>query len=170
MSEDRPTLPEPLFERSELMKGGQNLTQGLFYEFRHQSPNSTPKYNYTREYELGGTIPMYKVYMQCASEYEAAVKLLGSWKHWLKLCECTWFEEELDKWREERLIQEKAIGKATLIKQAKDGNVNAAKTLEAQSFHKVGRPNKTEKQKAVENHQKVNDKVTSLLNRYNANH
>lgn len=163
---DKLTLPSPLFPKDRLRNAsGTPLTQALFYEYRHQCPDYTPIYNLKWEEDCKGTISMYRVYMESASEYEAAVRLLGSWKHWLKLCDCTWFNEYLEEWREEKAIQEKAIGKATLIAQAKAGNVNAARILDSQKISSTKKKGKEDTKKLQS--ARVNDKVTNLLERMN---
>lgn len=90
---------------------------------------------------------MYKEYMKCDSEYEAAIHLLGSWPHWQRLCETNWFKPYRDTWEKEREIREIAIGKKVLIEEAENGNVTAARTLYGQKAPKKGRPSKHEKEK-----------------------
>lgn len=93
---------------------------------------------------------MYKIYMDCETEYEAAQKLLGSWSHWEKLCDATWFKPFVEQWRKEARIREKAIAKSILLEQACEGNVTAAKAI-IEEDKKRGRPSKQEiKQNARE--------------------
>lgn len=153
---------DPLKFRGE---NAQYLTQGLFWEYRHQSSSDTYHYN-LGEFDLKDSKSMYKIYMACDSEYEAAMVLLGSWKHWERLSECQWFKEHLTKWREEREIREAALGKKVLVDQAEEGNVPAAKALlDLSGKRKAGRPSKIEVTEEREKQARLNSKVSSLVER-----
>ncbi len=154
-----------LFEREQLIaSNGFPLTMGLFYEFRHQG-EADPVYT-LKEYDWKGCLSMYKIYMNSGSEYEAAMKLLGSWPHWRKLCKCSWFKPYLEEWKEEVLIREAALGKSVLIEAAEDGNVTAAKELVNQLNKKApGRPSKKDNQEERRKLDAVDKKVISILER-----
>jgi hypothetical protein len=158
---------EPLFPRNKLMNS-QNIefTTGLFHEFNLQSAGAIPVYN-LKKYDWKDTLSMYQIYMACASEYEAAMKLLGDWKHWQKLCNTSWFHPHIDSWREEVLIREAALGKAVVIRAAEEGNVAAAKELMKQLDKRVGagRPSKAQKSKEAQRMSDVDKKVVNLLSR-----
>lgn len=146
-------------------ENGQYLTQGLFYEFRFQSSNETPMYN-LGEFDYKDCKSMYKIYIACDSEYEAAMKLLGSWKHWEKLADCGWFKEHIDKWREEREIREAALSKKVLIEQTEEGNITAAKALhDISGKRKAGRPSKIEVTEERKKQAKMHTKVSSIVER-----
>lgn len=115
------------------------MTQALFYEYRHQSTCKTPAVYTLKDKDWEGCKSMYLIYMQCDSEYEAAHALLGSWTHWTKLKGTSWFASHLEKWNEERTIREEALAHKTLLDQAKEGNVTAAKALMS-GTKKPGRP------------------------------
>jgi hypothetical protein len=159
-------MPREMIDYSKVIgDNGHYMTQALFYEFRFQTKNEKPIYN-LKERDYKGTLSMYQIYMDSDSEYEAALKILNSWKHWEILCDRNWFLPHIEKWREERDIREAALGKATLIDQARDGNVTAAKALYDQSGkRKAGRPSKDE----VEGHKKkqadIDSKVSNILDR-----
>jgi hypothetical protein len=141
---------------------GQYFTQGLFYEYRHQSTNKAP-YN-LKERDWKGTKSMYQIYMSCDSEYEAAMRLLGSWKHWQTLLNSPFFAKEVEKWREEREIKDAAMAKSVLVEQANEGNVAAAKTLlDMSTKRKAGRPTKAEVQAEKRKQAAISSKVTDLL-------
>ena len=150
-------------DRSQLMSSnGQYLTHGLFYEFRHHSKRTGPYC--LKENDWKGHLSMYQIYMSCSSEYEAAQKLLGSWKHWEILCNSPFFKKEVAKWREEHAIREAALGKATLIQQAQEGNVSAAKELINQANKRgAGRPSKAEVEAEKKRQAVVDSKVVDLL-------
>ena len=122
-------------------------TKALFYEWRFQTTVKA-KAPYTlrnHDYERDGHVylSMYQIYMTCDSEYEAAVKLLGSFPHWKKLKKCKWFQEYVEQWEAERNIRDEAIARSQLVKLAEMGNVTAARTLFTNSKTKskeLGRP------------------------------
>ena len=80
---------------------------------------------------------MKQLYIQCHSDYEAAQVILGSFKHWQKLVECTWFKPHLEKWKAEKLARDKALGRDIIIKKALEGNISAAKYLDQLQEDKV---------------------------------
>jgi hypothetical protein len=99
-------------------------TAALFWEKRHTSMTEerglTPLYNLgTRDHD--GTLSMYQIYMQCTTEYEAAVVLLGSLRHWSMLLECKWFKPHIEQWRKDMALRDEAIGRRALILAASDG-------------------------------------------------
>lgn len=145
--------------------GGHYLTQALFFEFRHQTGSEYIPFT-MKERDWKGHLSVYKIYMSCQSEYEAALKLLNSWKHWEVLCEAPWFAKELEKWREERSIREAALGKAVLIEQAESGNVTAAKILlDGATKKRAGRPTKESIQAERKKQAAIDNKVSSIIER-----
>lgn len=119
-------------------------TQALFYEYRHQTTSKvSPPYT-LKESDWEGCQSMYRLYMQYDTEYDAAIALLGSWTHWQKLCDRTWFKEYKNRWDAEKDVRKKALTEKTLIEQAKSGNVTAAKLLreglEPKTKKRPGRP------------------------------
>jgi hypothetical protein len=129
-------------------------TQALFFEFKHSTtvkdipaPYTLKPYDWTNNGCLHKS--MYLIYMECDSEYEAAMKLLGSWPHWNKLKKLEWFREELDKWNAEIELREQALARSKLIKLTEAGNVTAAKTLLAGTKAKAGRPEGKGKRKDI---------------------
>ena len=137
---------------------GRFRTQSLFWESRH--PDMAPVFTKKKQ-EHHGCISMYEKYMEIGdpTEYQAAIKLLGSWDHWQKLCQLPWFMEMLSEWREElkvRMASER-------YQEMKDVSLNHAGTpqgLQATKWlHEVygerppetkrGRPSKNEKAAAL---------------------
>lgn len=106
-------------------------TQALFYEFRHQSTSKTPPVYTLKNKDWEGCKSVYLIYMQYDSEYEAAIAILGSWPHWCKLKETSWFKPCLEEWDKERAIREDALAHKMLIQLTKEGNVTAAKALKS---------------------------------------
>lgn len=122
-------------------------TKALFYEYRYQT-TVTDKAPYTLKYQdyvdVTGHMykSMYQIYMNCDSEYEAAIRILGSFPHWVKLKRCSWFHDHIERWEDERNIRDEAIARSILVRLAETGNVTAARTLFANSkaTNKMGRP------------------------------
>lgn len=151
---DTKTLKEKLMPRERydmpIPERFLKTTKGLFYEHRHQTtvkdkaPYTLRNMDFT---DAAGHLyrSMYMVYMQCDSEYEAAIELLGSYPHWKKLKRCSWFGDFVSAWEEERNIRDEAIARSILIRLAECGNVTAARTVFANvkdAKGKIGRPPK----------------------------
>lgn len=148
---------------------GHYLTQGLFYEFRHQTKNFNAPYN-LKERDHKDSKSMYQIYMDCETEYEAAQVLLGSWKHWEILCKAPFFVPEIEKWREERAIREQALAKKVLLEQTRDGNVTAAKSVLDSHKRKAGRPSKQEVEGERRRQAGLESKVSSIVERMSKHH
>lgn len=107
-------------------------TAALFWEKRHTSATEargiTPIYNLSGR-DHNGTLSMYLLYMQCATEYEAALVLLGSLRHWALLLECKWFQPHIEQWRQDMAVRDEAIGRAAIIQSASGGNHSAGGLL-----------------------------------------
>ena len=91
-----------------------------------------------REYENEGLPSAYHVYMHSIDEADAALKLVGSYSHWRKLCSLQWFIngsvaygfEGLAQWRKDMSERDKTAAKTVLLEQMADGNITAAKALD----------------------------------------
>lgn len=147
-------------------------TEGLFWEKASKINNlpnrlpAVPVYS-LKYYDHKGLPSMYLIYISCATEYEAAMKILGSWRHWKKLCECTFFKEYLDEWREERTLREESLAKTAILESISGGNVSAAKTILDEGKRKgAGRPTNLEVtgelKKAVEDHVQLSSIVERM--------
>ncbi len=108
--------------------------------------------------------------MESDTEYEAAIKLLGSYKHWKKLCKATFFQEHIEEWREERKMMEESLAHTAVLRSTEEGNVSAARTiLTNKPIHAgAGRPsNETvqgELKKAVAHHIELDSIVKRMEN------
>ena len=132
-------------------KGGTFKTTALFWERRSLNPVfATPVYNLSKE-DHNETLSMYNIYMSYETEYDAAMFILGDWKHWEVLCGCTFFKKHITCWREERAVKEAAIAHRVLLEAARSGNVAAARTilLDARKVEKAGRPSNRSVEKAA---------------------
>lgn len=104
-------------------------------------------------YNLGDTerddLPSaYLIYMNSIDEYDAAIKIVGSLKHWRKLCKLKWFmegipgqHEGLESWREDMKLRDASIAKGVLLKAATSGkDSSAARKILDMSVDKPKRP------------------------------
>lgn len=83
-----------------------------------------------KDYPHNGYPSLYEIYMDSATEYEAAMRSLGSWRHWQKLCDSSFFQKYIERWREERKVSEEAFAREVLLLSiVEDGNISAAKTI-----------------------------------------
>ena len=141
-------------ESGGVLIGGRNvkLTQGLFVEF--QNSDDTAPYTF-KEFDVHKNERRYvsfsQVYLDSADEYEAAMRLVGSWKHWQKLLSLKWFLEGLPQYNWEGIeslratvqARDRSLARRKLLEAAADGNVTAAKSiLEGKEVKKAGRPAK----------------------------
>lgn len=152
------TEEEKTARLSRAYSGGLNIpksmnraTMALFWEHRYacrwKERGITPVYNlgYT---DHDGTLSMPQIYLQCVSEREAALVLLGSWAHWKRLMATDWFMKHLTKWREDKLEQDGELGIEVIREQASKGNVQAAKYLDQLRRNKKEPPQPQAKAKA----------------------
>lgn len=121
-------------------------TQALFWEFRNKvrwkERDIIPQYNLSFT-DHDDTLSMRQIYMQCTTEYEAAMVLLGRWDHWEKLCNTPWFPKHIEKWRAEKAARDGDLGRSKIVEAAQAGNLNAAKYLDQES--KVPQPKRKKK-------------------------
>ena len=135
---------------------GRFRTRSLFKELN--SAGKFPFFFTLKDFDEPDAISMKRRYLEIAdpTEYEVAEKLLGSWRHWLKLCEIDWFQAHLEEWRRELRIKLKSQAVAKLKKFAggNDGLSFSAnryfaeqdydKPTKGEAAAKRGRPSKHE--------------------------
>ena len=144
----KPLTKEDLLPKEEweltIPVGLRHSTQALFYEYRHKSSSKIQAPYTLKNYDvnIGGRHyrSMYMEYMACDSEYEAAIKLLGSYAHWLRLTKTNWFAPYIEEWEEERNIRDDALARSVIIRLTDAHNVTAAKSLQAVSQKSTGKP------------------------------
>lgn len=129
------------------LRFGNNVqgTQALFVEFNNEDAPYTLK---PHDVSKGDKtyISAYQVFMNSVDEGEAALKLVGSYGHWRKLCNLKWFKEGiteygfegLNQWRADMQTRDKTTAKRRLIQAAESGNVPAQRYL----YELGGKPTK----------------------------
>lgn len=146
-------------------------TEGLFLEaaskIEAMANRLPPEPVYTlKDYDHKGYPSMYLIYMDSATEYEAAMRLLGSWRHWNKLVKAPFFKPYIEEWREERKHREDAIARTALLESIVDGNVSAAKTILDEGKRKgAGRPTKAEVEGELKKAAGDEANIAHILNR-----
>jgi hypothetical protein len=146
---------------------GRMRSANLFLETHDGSKNYDPMYS-LRYHDGNGLPSAYLIYMTSVDEYDAATKLVGSMRHWRKLCDSIWFMdgrsekgfEGLTQWREDMIARDASAGKSALMKQVKKGDTSAARKIidmaKPAAAPKVGRPGtKADKEAKAEDKKKV---------------
>lgn len=135
---------------------GVQRTETLFHGINRLEHKYPSLYSLTEE-EKRGLPSAYYIYMNSVDETEAALKLVGTIKHWRKLCNLKWFMngemrfgfEGILKWREDMAMRDISLAKEVLMTNAKKGDTAAARKLldeyKSQTpINRVGRPRKGE--------------------------
>lgn len=131
----------------------------IFYEFNTSAHKEYSPLYTMREQEWHNLPSAYRIYMASHSEYEAAMRLVGSWNHWQRLLRIPVFMNGpndamnwsgLYQWREEKDIQDRARAYVQLKMSAEEGNVQAQKTVFDGFDKKRGRPSTAEVRKKAE--------------------
>ena len=126
------------------------LTRALFKETSDLMSRKKFSPEFTlKEHDIKGYKSMRALYLSYddPTEYTFAIEVLGSWDHWQKLSNCTWFKDDyLEPWRFELEIKLRAQGINVMKGLALDKNKDAAKWLAQGGWGatKRGRPSKEE--------------------------
>ena len=165
----------PNTDRSHMRDGQGRFRTNIFLEMNPKNPLYT-----MRELPFKGLPSAYLIYMLSDSEYEAAMKLVGSWNHWQRMCEIkpfmegpranknkgnTWAWAGLSEWRLEKEIRDKATAYNQLKINAEEGNVQAQKLIFEGGAGKRGRPSQVDIQKAAEKQAAYARSIKDDLNR-----
>lgn len=133
-------------------------TRSLFLE-TNLNPEETgyaPIYTLSEE-EKEGLPSAYQIFMDSVDEYDFAMRLVGSMRHFRKLLNSKWFMEGctghsgFESWREDKKQRERSKNKQRLEALAEQGNVQAIKELQRvwekeNGTRTVGRPKKEKEQ------------------------
>jgi hypothetical protein len=150
---------DPDRDRAVLKDSMSRQRTNIFCEFNTSRHEDYPPLYTMREQEWKGLPSAYRIYMASHTEYEAAMKLVGSWNHWQRLLKISKFVNGstdttnwsgLHQWREEKEIREKARAYVQLKMNAMEGNVQAQKILFDGLDKKRGRPSAAEVKKSAE--------------------
>ena len=129
------------------LRGSNNIqsTQALFMEFNPDGPYTLKNQDVSKNDKT--YVSAYKVFMSSIDESEAALKLVGSYQHWRKLCALKWFQEGVtefgfegvDQWRKDMEQRDRTEAKRQLLIAAQNGNVPAQRFI----YELSGKPKKT---------------------------
>lgn len=134
------------------------MTKGLFFEPAGTYPLDLRTYEHGKEpfslnVERPGIVCVRKTFVDLGDPtgYRWAMKYLGDWDHWLKLCESPWFSEALNGWIKELEIKIRSEAIVRLVEISGSGTpqaISAAKFLATLEYKKQpngrGRPSKSE--------------------------
>ena len=107
-----------------------------------------------KDFDHNGYPSLYRLYMEIEdpTEFLFARKYLRGWEHWQMLCECTWFQPIVTRWRLELELSIKAKALSRLKQmadeegkerlQANKALLDYEKYLEKKLSRRVGRPKK----------------------------
>lgn len=132
---------------------GQRLLRGLFFE-ETTSLECPPVYT-LKDYDEHNLPSLYKLYMELEdeTEYVFATTYLDGYEHWEILCNCTWFQPYIQRWRKELTLKLTAKRLKILINDSMDetskSKTSSTKYLIEQGWLakgdlKRGRPSKDE--------------------------
>lgn len=152
---------------------GAHKTESLFIETI--SPASAESYTAIfslRDYDNKGYPSAYNIYMECADEREAALRLVGSMIHWRKLCQLNWFMngrdmtgfEGLHQWREDMSARDVSIAKVALLERCEDGEVSAARALYDMTVKEENKKTKAMKKESKGKGKSVDIGLDSIIN------
>lgn len=143
-------------------------TDSLFFEFKHDDlPYHWTIHDRDRE-EDGIVYPSMKlIYMSYDHiphhEYQFAMNVLGSWDHWLRMCQSSRVGQHIAIWREELDVKIKAMAVKEIMSLAKGEGAaaaNAAKWLAEKGYSpKRGRPSKEERDGYLKQEERVHNAV-----------
>lgn len=148
-------------DRAHLKDVGGRYRTNLFCDFNTTRHEKYPPLYTMREAPHKGLPSAYQIYMYSDSEYDAAMKLVGSWAHWQRLLACPAFMKGpedafswtgLEDWRTEKELRDQANAYMQLKEAAESGNVQAQRLIyEGKgTASKRGRPSKAEIKAAAE--------------------
>lgn len=119
------------------LRVGNNVqaTQALFVEFNPDAKYTLKNHDVIKDNKV--YVSAYQIFMHSVDEGDAAIKLVGSYQHWRKLCSLKWFREGIreftfdgvEQWREDMDTRDRTIAKRKLMEAAENGNVQAQKFL-----------------------------------------
>lgn len=181
MSDEIPEEPKKLLTKEDLLPkeeyelpihvGLRHATQSLFYEYRHKTTSKIQAPYTLKNYDvnIGGRHyrSMYMEYMACDSEYEAAIKLLGSFSHWQRLTKTKWFAPYIEAWEEERNIRDDALARSVIVRLTEAHNVTAAKSLQAVSQKSKGKTAGRKPKGGERKPASANSELDEMLNHQN---
>jgi len=127
---------------------GRYRTQSLFLEYAREK--DTPVFNLS-DFDTPTTLSAKKIYLDLAdiTEYKAAKTLLGSWDHWVRLSEASWFQPYISSWRDELelKIKSEAIENLRATSKEEGGKgANAARWLAEGKWEKKAAARKKKKE------------------------
>lgn len=152
---------------------GARYTKSLFYETTY-ADKSTVVYT-LKNGDHKGYPSLYKLYMaeDDPKEYRFVQKYLADWEHWVQLCDLSWFQPYVQRWRQELQLKLESEALYHIISEARAGRKEsfaANKYLLEKGWtdkvkDPVGRPSKDSIKRAAERMITDNSRVLDDFNR-----
>lgn len=165
------------YDKSELRDAqGRYRTQSLFFETNLS--NLTPIFTlkeHDHTYDGKTYISLRQLYLEYAhapieGEYDFAIEVFGSWKHWQKICNAPYLQEHLEEWREELAFKKrtqaiKAIHQTATTEGSK--GTAAAKWIAEEGWRgsQRKRVSKAEKDRQEKLNSRISDEVNDIAKR-----
>ena len=144
---------------------GRFRTQSLFIEYL-AGRDMVPVFNLT-DFDTPETLSAKRIYLSIAdvTEYKAAQALLGSWDHWVRLSEASWFQPYISSWRDELelKIKSEAITNLRNFSREEGGKgANAARWLAEGKWDKKAGSKKKKKALVMEEEEHIDADMRRL--------
>tara|TARA_Y100000310_G_scaffold308084_1_gene350837 strand:+ start:5396 stop:5836 length:441 start_codon:yes stop_codon:yes gene_type:complete len=142
----------------------------LFKEFYLKDPKYKPVFT-LKEHDDGELPSMRQLFLSHndPTGYKFAIEVLGSYEHWKKLCNTSWFQEQLVIWQEELEIKLRSAGLKTIIETA---DADTAQAFHASKYladrgwtAKKGRPSKSDITREASQKAEIRERVEEDLTR-----
>jgi hypothetical protein len=103
---------------------GRTVTRGLFFE---TAANPELVRFTLKDEDHAGYPSLRRLYLQAddPTEYEFAIRVIGSLAQWDDLCRCKWFKPFIEAWRRELELRFKAKALSLIREEALSGSKNA---------------------------------------------
>lgn len=154
---------------------GRFRTLSLFLEHNWNHDKFQPIFTIKdRDYEKDGVmyISLRRLYLEIGdpTEYDFAVTVFGSWKHWQKLCNNRMFSDMLAEWREELEVKMRSDAIRSIVDSATSpgqGKVAAARYIAEKGWdkRKAGRPTNEQIKREAKIQGKIDSEVADDLSR-----
>lgn len=127
-------------------------TASLFEETCDDPAKYPPVYSLA-DSDTSSCVSLKERYLECRdpTEYQFAIIYLGSWDHWLRICDSWILKPHIEEWREQLALKMRAEAIAKIKELAEGEGPNALQAAKVmldlgRSDHKRGRPSKQERQ------------------------
>lgn len=150
--------------------------KGLFFE-QTLADKSSVVYTLKDQDHLGYP-SLYRLYMETndPTEYKFATEHLDGWEHWEMLCQCTWFQPYVQRWRRELELRMKSEALSRIMREAKTNSRDSftanryllEKGWEVKEKNTKGRPSKDQIREAAHEIASTRSRIDEDFERLNS--